>query len=333
MILITADLHLNDLPRDAYRHDWMRTILPSLLRKHKAELLLILGDLTDDKDSHSAWLTNSIVDHLNNLTEICPIIVLQGNHDYVVAENPFFEFLGQIEGITWIGSICDPYQISGPLGHALFLPHTANYKRDWAEFNFQKQDLIFAHQTFQGASIGPRKLDGIPTDIFPAHSLVISGDIHVPQTFAQITYVGAPYLCDFGDDYKPRVLLLDQNTLKLQSIPSPGPQKRLIEIGSIADLNRQRMLNKGDILKVRVALAAKDHARWPAIQDEVKAWGADNGYVIYLVQPQVVNTAGGKAKARKVDTRSDEQLLELYAQSRAVNETTLKTGKTLMGKI
>src|ERR1700676_3121506 len=101
-VLITADLHLNDLARDAYRHDWMANILPGMLQKYDIKLLLLLGDLCDSKDCHNAWLTNSVVDHLTLLAEICPVIVEKGNHDYVDPSTPFFEFLGKIPNVTWI---------------------------------------------------------------------------------------------------------------------------------------------------------------------------------------------------------------------------------------
>lgn len=334
-VLITADLHLNDLARDQYRHDWMANILPVLLKKYKISRLLILGDLCDSKDHHGAWLVNQLVDHFTMLAEICPIIIQMGNHDYIVADNPFFEFLGKIPGVTWISKPTTSAELEIPKISALFLPHTANYQRDWKGLKFDAYSYIFAHQTFQGAAVGPRKLDGIPTDIFPNDITVVSGDIHQPQEFGPIVYVGSPYLEDFGDDFNPRVLLLEDKNAsgKLTSIPSPGPQKRLVEISSIAELSKQRSINSGDILKVRVKLAATDHAKWPTIKDDVKAWGEDNGFIIHLVQPQIDSKGAGGMSKRKTVTRTDEQLLETYAQSRAVSTSTLKTGLTLMSKI
>lgn len=340
-VLLTADLHLNDLPRDAYRHDWMANILPALLKKHKAELLVIAGDVSDEKDRLSAWLVNQTVDHLNNLTQICPVIVLKGNHDYVVADNPFYEFLGKIEGITWISEPCDAFQVGGPLGHAFLLPHTANYKRDWEHLNLDDYDLIIAHQTFQGAQVGPRKMEGIPTNIFTKDALVFSGDIHEPQTIDDmVIYCGSPFTVDFGDSFDPRVIALDPVALTYKSIPSPGPQKRLVEF---AYPNRKIdrpwtdyfkcKAEAGDILKVRITIDAAQAPQWNQIKDDVKAWGADNGFIIYLVQPQVVTAGVGGMAKRKTVTRTDEQLLETYAKSRAVSETTLSTGMKLMGKV
>jgi hypothetical protein len=339
MILITGDIHLNDLSRDVYRHDWIANILPSLLRKHKAELLLILGDYTDSKDCHSSWLVNQLVDHLTALTEICPVICLKGNHDYVDPTIPFFEFLGKIPRLTWVNSPTHAENVAGAgvLGDALFLPHTNNYQRDWPEICIA--DLYLAHQTFQGAQVGPRKLDGIPTKIFPDDALVISGDIHVPQEFDQIVYCGSPYTCTFGDDFEPRVLLLDPVTLKLKSIPSPGPQKRLLEVAypnrrierPWTDYIRCKA-NPGDIIKVRVAIEAAQAPQWSTIKDEVKRWGEERGFIIHLVQPVIDSKGGGTTAKRKTVNRTDTELLELYGKSRAISETTLSTGRKLMEK-
>lgn len=331
MILVTADLHLNDNPRDAYRHNFMSGILPSLIKKHNVELLLILGDITDDKDAHKSWLVNHIVDHFVELAKLCPIIVTKGNHDYTDADNPFFEFLGEIDNVSWITKPKKLILDTKAGTKALFLPHTSFYKKDWADLSFKDCDYIFAHQTFQGAAVGPRKMDGIPLDTFPKDACVISGDIHQPQTFGQITYVGSPYLVDFGDNFKPRVLLLDKG--KTQSIPCPGPQKRLVEIISLTDLKKYKGLNPDDILKVRYHLDAADHAQWPEIKAQISKWGEDNEYVIYLIQPVIDRGSGASTQKRKVVSRTDEELLATYSKSRAVNETTLKTGMNLMRKI
>jgi DNA repair exonuclease SbcCD nuclease subunit len=355
MILITADLHLNDLSRDQYRHDWMRNILPELLRKHKAELLIILGDISDEKDHLSSWLVNQTVDHLTALAQICPIILLKGNHDYIQADNPFYEFLGKIPGIFWIskptvGATIHAENCGHLLSRTLFLPHTANYKRDWdfhrnQDFHNWEFDFIYAHQTFAGAQVGPRKLDGIPTDIFSERTTVFSGDIHVPQSLdqGQIVYTGSPYTVNFGDDFKPRIILLEDNG-NWKSIPSPGPQKRLLELtypnrkieGSWTDYFTkiaERKINPGDILKVRVQIEPSQAPQWSAIKDEIHKWGKAQGYNIYLIQPLIDKTESGSMAKRKTVTRTDEQLVEHHIKSKSASEATLKTGQNLLRRV
>src|SRR6266567_2832077 len=101
--LVTADLHLSSNPRDAYRHERMWEIR-KILKKYEVDRLLILGDLTEQKDHHSAELVNEVVNHMILFSECCPVTILRGNHDYVSSECPFFVFLKHIKRIQWINN-------------------------------------------------------------------------------------------------------------------------------------------------------------------------------------------------------------------------------------
>jgi predicted phosphodiesterase len=91
--LIAADLHLNDSPRDDYRHRFLRTFR-DLCRTHRINTAIVLGDLTDKKDNHCAELVNAVADHFYRLEGICQnIIVLRGNHIYISPDHPFFVVL------------------------------------------------------------------------------------------------------------------------------------------------------------------------------------------------------------------------------------------------
>ncbi len=335
--LVTADLHISNTPRDSYRWTWLKK-LPALLRKEKVELLIILGDLTEEKGLHSAELVNGLVDGLHQAAGVCPLIILQGNHDGFSVTNPYFAFLRRIEGISWVGQPTPmrdlknvPAPVSRSLGRAIFIPFSPNYGRDWTNINFKEYDRAFMHQTFTGAvSDSGFKLEGIPLSYFPKNLQIISGDIHKPQTLGQVTYVGSPTTIDFGDNFEPRILLIESNG-KLRSIPCTSPQKRLVEVKSIAELAKQHQLNAGDILKVRLEIAPDQHAEWPELATKVRAWGVNNGYLIHLVQPVVTILERSSAKAIKAKAnKTDEQLIKAYAKSRGLDERTEKTGLALL---
>jgi len=322
--LVTADIHLNSNPRDEYRHTFMEKTLPELVHRHKPNELVILGDLTDEKDYHGARLVNRIVAHIHRLALIVPVCVLKGNHDYTDPDHPFFGFLSSVENVSWINK---------PLGTngTFFLPHTHNYQRDWKGLNLQSAKLVFAHQTFEGAKgVGPHT-EGIPRSVFGPGTTVISGDVHIPQNIGgAIIYAGAPYTIDFGDDYSPRVLLAHDHD-RVDSIPVPGRQKRLIEINQIYDLDPE-MANDGDIVKVRMDIETNDHALWPELQAKIRSFGAQHGWWMYDVRPRVI-VVGGKATARRrTEVRTDEELVRIYGKARGIGEKTLKTGLELMRK-
>lgn len=334
-VLVVADLHLAENPRDAYRLEFQKQ-LRKTVRDRKVQTVIILGDLTEQKDRHSAWLVNRVVEEIVALAEIAQVIVLKGNHDYLDPSCPFFGFLGRFEGVAWVnaptsGKSLPSGSLAG-LGRVLFLPHTSEYKRDWEGLKLDSHyDLIFAHNTFEGAHVGYGKImRGIPLDLF-GESPVISGDIHVPQKLGGVMYVGAPYLVDFGDDYKPRMLLLTKD--KTISIPCTGPQKRLVEVGSLTELDKQKQLNAGDILEVRVSVEPGDVQRWMETHGKVRKWGEENGFVVYSVKPMVKPRKAGKVRyvSQKLK-KTDSQIMEEFAKRRGLSSHVIKTGRSLMGK-
>ncbi len=330
-VLITSDLHFAENPRDHYRFR-LFPFLKKQIKEHKVKQLLILGDLTETKDRHSAWLVNTISDGISDLSKLCRVLIMRGNHDAVVPSFPFFKFVGMMDNIVWINSPTE-LEVQG-LGSCCFLPHTTDYKTEWKDFDFASYDWTFAHASFAGAvSESGFTLKGIPVDYFPKGSRVISGDIHKPQKIGCVTYVGSPYTVDFGDEFDPRLLLIEKG--KLKSIPYVGPQKRLLVIHNdeIPDA-KSLTIRKGDILKIRVLLSKDLYAEWAKIQSRIREWAEKQGYNLYVVQPVIESVFRMKSeKKRKAESKSDKQLLQEYVKSRAIDEKTVKTGLRLLRQL
>jgi predicted phosphodiesterase len=328
-VIVTADLHWNDNPRDAYRHQYVEW-LEGCLKKHKAEALFILGDLTDAKDEHRSWLVNQVVAHLTRWARLCPVIIIRGNHDFLSPDWPFFGFVDKLHNVHWVNwpmnydEIALKMELS--IGRFVMLPHTSDYKKEWAEFDFGKYEWVFTHNTFTGSDYGQGPLaKGIPPDVFPDSCVVLSGDVHIPQHVKPVTYVGAPYLIDFGDDYDPRVMLIGRGSVK--SILVDGPQKRLVEIKSLADLKKVKLAG-GDMVKVRLNLATEDRSKWPEMQTAIKQWAEKQGLVLSSSQPMVAREPGLK----RVRIYDDKLLVRDYVKSRGADAATEKTGLRLMEK-
>ena len=98
-MIITTDLHLTNRERDAYRWDLFPWLEKKLATTDSTDLV-ILGDLTDAKDGHSAALVNRITDTLANLP--VQVTILKGNHDYIDEETPFFRFLNKLDNVHFI---------------------------------------------------------------------------------------------------------------------------------------------------------------------------------------------------------------------------------------
>lgn len=325
--IITGDWHFSEEPRDVYRFKTMRT-LRRIIKEQNADLLIVLGDICESKDRHSSNLVNAVVTEFHKFAKLCPVVILKGNHDYQAEDAPFWGFLRRIPGITYIPTptygINLPITLHPKLGRVLFLNHSINYKKDWASFDLSAYDTIFAHQTFAGAlNESGHRMDGVPVDIFSPWTTIVSGDVHAPQRLNNLFYVGAPYTVDFGNDYEPRVLLFDKT---FESIPVPGPQKRLVEEDGFEDTKRAlKKLNEGDIVKVRMHYSpGADQYSWQEIKDAVRNWCEDYKLHLEKIEPIVKHRASRKIEKRTPKT--DHELLDLYGKSRRINDRLMKTG-------
>lgn len=342
-ILALADLHLTENPTDQYRHDFMDA-LPAILERRQIDALAILGDLTQEKDRHPAQLVNKVVHQLDAVAKIVPVLILEGNHDFQNEGFPFFAFVNRIPNIEWVGRITHGAALKGRnfrsiFNGCLFLPHTRNYARDWADIikppkgvlGFESYRAVFCHNTFNGAEVGwGRKLDGIPLDIFPKKAKVFAGDIHVPQTLGPVTYVGAPYTINFGDDYEPRMIIIEDHAW--HSVKLGGfPQKRLIEVDDLADLLKVKGVKEGDIIKVRIG--QDDMGNWGSIHRDILEWGADHGLIIHRAEPVMSHRVVNKrirVRASAASAISDAELVKTYGKRHTLEQPVIKIGLELL---
>ena len=334
-VIVTSDLHVSENPRDEYRWRWLEK-LPQLLRKEKAEALFILGDLTEQKELHTAGLVNRLVSTIHKIATICPVVILAGNHDGRLGDDEaFFGFTGLLERVSWVSrpqpltSLKNvPESVSRRL-RAIFLPYSGKPEKDWADIDFSSYDLAFTHQCYAGATSDTGfKLKGVSLSLLPKDLQIISGDVHTPQEFGNLIYAGSPYRINFGDEFSPRVLRIDKG--EIDSVPCDGPMKFVLEVDKVDELAKYPHLNKEDILQVRVHIKADEYSKWSETVDAVRAWGAKKGFVIDAVRPIVAGKGQSMAKVKKAPTKSDTELVKEYAVARGVGEDTLKTGLKLI---
>lgn len=251
---------------------------------------------------------------------------------------PFFRYMRHLPRVRWIN---EPTRLKlRGLGDCLFLPHTKNPEEEWrawlgdrraAHAPPRRHDWYFCHQAFHGAvSESGQKLAGVPRNIFPRGAHVVSGDVHKPQDW----YVGAPYLIDFGDDYEPRVLLLDGG--KMRSVPVPGPQKRLVSIvGEFDERDLRahqkifRVIRPGDVVKVRVELPAATKASRADVRACVREWAVSEGVQLYgpeIVAPKALPERAARDRHRA----TDEELVRGYAKKMGQGKVAVAAGLKIM---
>lgn len=256
MWLITSDLHLSDRPKDGYRFGIFRWLVKQQ-EKHSPEATFILGDLTQDKDNHSSSLVNRTIDELTLLQP--PVYILRGNHDGVDHNNPFFRFLNCIEGINFV---VEPDFV---LDNVAMVPHC----RTQEQFNAackampQRPDALMLHQTIAGAIAETGKpltgLSAAPIELLKPLRCY-AGDVHRPQRCGPVTYIGSPYQIRFGDDFEPRVLLV--NGSKEQNLYYPHPHKWTLRVRDASEITDNQKLKAGDQVKLIIELAREEMTEW-----------------------------------------------------------------------
>ena len=268
-ILLTTDLHLSEKVEDQYRFDLFPWIVKHY--RNKVHTVIILGDLTDRKNYHADFFVNKVVDSIRSLAKHFEVFLLCGNHDYDVdPTQPFFSFLGKYKNVNYI---LKPlfWQNKG----MLFLPHSRDPGKDWSILSkpeVNNLNAIFMHQTFRGAiTESGYELGGISPKRFKHFKCpVFSGDIHVQQQLGPITYVGCPYHIRYGDQFEPRLLLLDYN-FETQDIHFPAPRKIALELTHGHDFGLKNYeLQKGDKVKVRLYLPRNEFGNWPKHRDRIR---------------------------------------------------------------
>lgn len=267
--LFVSDLHLTDRPLDAYRWEIFPQ-LRDLSNEHGINDLFILGDLTEFKDYHSSRLVNRLVDALYQLrkdSRIAEVFVLKGNHDGLDPALPYFKFLRKL---PWCRFYTEPEWLERGQDSVLLLPHTRNPEEDWEGLELGQASHIFFHGTVTGAvSESGQKLEGLSVDWFKGlRSCILGGDIHVPQTVARtIEYIGAPYPIRFGDDFKPRALLLDGE--KRISLPLENIRKVTVRCNAQSLGDDFDTLRRGDQVKVLIELRDSELGEFHEIKKAV----------------------------------------------------------------
>lgn len=313
--IVTSDLHLTDNPMDEYRWD-LFPWLARMAKKHGAQQINILGDVTDAKDRHSSALVNRVVGSFEKLTAVAPVIVLKGNHDYIDEGEPFFQFMNAVGQGHMVSFVTEPMIQA----HELYLPHTRDHEVAWAGIDFSKFKLIYTHQTYDGCSTenGTRMRGILPSVFGKGKAPIYSGDIHVPQNIGKrIKYVGSPYRIRFGDSFTPRVLLIRDDG-STRNLHFPCTNKHLVEldgnssdiVASFAKALRDMGVFEDDQLKLRVRVPRERYPEWPqmrrVLRKEAALWG------LVLRGPELA-----KANGRPAMPGNGEKGLEAGSEGRS----------------
>ncbi|ATI19387.1 putative DNA repair exonuclease [Vibrio phage vB_VpaS_KF5] len=323
--LIAADTHFTPKPLDEYR--WgLFGYLKDWAIKYDVDEIWILGDLTDAKEGHSAEFVNRLVNHITELSEVAPVFILRGNHDYAREHVAFFEFLRKLPNVYWIDRPTTVYGVRA-------FPHSKNPAEDWATLldDLDEYEYAFFHQCFVGSrsSMG-HILDGTDLDLTKLKKCkVYAGDIHLPQTVRGIEYVGSPYPTTYGDRFLGRCLL--ETPEGRTQLHYPTIQKCTLVVESVSEIYDAHVY-PGDQVKIRYKISKKDRAEWTNIKNAIKAACDDLGVVLGGTElvTDVVEKVELKDSTAKVTKTSEKAILTQFAHKEDLPDDYLDVALTIL---
>lgn len=334
--LLVSDTHFTDSAKDEYRWGLFPWMIDQVRQRGISQILL-LGDVTEHKDAHPSSLVNRLIGNLTELASYCDVFILQGNHDGISEDQPFFGFIEDFQSnVTFIAKKTSyRLQLGNRSLNCLFLPATRKYEEDWEGIEFNFYDLIFTHQTYNGAKAETGiTLRGISPLLFEDYrGKVFSGDVHVPQKLlkGKIEYVGAPYRIRFGDAFRPRVILYDDNATT-QNLYYDCLSKHTLVGNSLADLLEQAnklKIRKGDQVKIRISLYRAELPEWTARKAEIKAQAAALGWELVGIELSAV-----KEKATALETsavyKDSEEILADFIKAKRLSQRQAEIGLSLI---
>lgn len=339
--VLSSDLHLTAREADEYR--W--AVFPFLAKVAKAygtRLVVLGGDIVDKKDNHPAALVDRLVNEFKRYA--LDWVIVMGNHDYVEPTQPFFGFLDNLPNVQYVR---EPTTTSIAGMHCLLIPHNRDWhstsdwrkRHDLSGANGKPYDYIIAHQTFAGckASNG-QEMQGVPLSTVSLKATggapVLAGDIHVPQTIGNVTYVGSPHPVNFGDHFVPRVLVVDRDgTTPVEHSACPARVMLKLTSSDVESWKFTESLYEADQCKVQLTLTRAESMDVQRLRDAIvhkirhvgaQHFGTDIKIIPDDVQEDTPDDTGNLLRA------TPESVFQSYCEQRGVEDSLAEAGKAYL---
>ena len=218
-----GDIHIADRHMSITEEALSETLKIAAKFESQIQFIVVMGDILDRHKSINMFHLKKAVDFLQSLAKIKSTFVLIGNHDRP-SNKDFMSGVHPFVGINChnLVIVSSPrsfvFTVQGVNHNLLFMPYLPpgrfieafNTYADAAitagkwktKLSIKDFSLIFAHQEFKGAPIGPiRSVNG---DDWPSeYPMVISGHIHcrvrLPNEKGNIYYTGSLYPVTFSE--------------------------------------------------------------------------------------------------------------------------------------
>lgn len=189
-----------------YFQNWFIPYVKNELKKTPDAVICCLGDVYHDRKSIDIDVNNLCIDIFEQLAQIIPVYIINGNHDLSKKTNKgnsSLRSLGNIDNVTVIKEPTMLQFVEGRknIAKVAAIPYLGDCNDENKELvKFDKRaDYAFMH-----TDISKMKFDNGMTivgavDAEKFAGKVISGHIHKRQETDKVVYVGSPYQMSRGD--------------------------------------------------------------------------------------------------------------------------------------
>lgn len=244
------------------------------IKNNSYNFIILLGDILHTHERLHTIPLNKAYELIFGIKNICPVLVLVGNHDYInnqqfLSENHWMNALKKVDNIYIVDKSTKfsynsfnftlvPYVPNGSFLDALNSENfLITYEEDFIEttydFDWKDSHLIFAHQEFKGCKMGAIISENGDdwNENFP---VIISGHIHSKQKPQKnIIYTGSAIPVAFGESEENtllEVIVKNKDNIIYNEINLRLKQKKIIylDVENIKTYDFEK--NKDKILKI-----------------------------------------------------------------------------------
>lgn len=201
-IFLLADLHFgirsNSLEWLDNQQSYFNNFYIPFLKENVKEndILFILGDTFDSRQSLDITILNSVISLIEKLSKIIPVHIIIGNHDCAKKYNTDVNSIIAFKYIPNVYIYEKPAIITNQRNKILLLPWIGNKETEENYIRTNSYDYIFAHADINGFKYDNGKeikTYGVDFLQFKNIKRLFSGHIHKRQEFKNFIYIGSPY--------------------------------------------------------------------------------------------------------------------------------------------
>ena len=225
-----SDIHI----RRNKRHEEYRVVLSNLissLESFSIDRIVVAGDVIHNKRELSPELIQLTVDYLDGLSDVAPVDLILGNHDWVINQYNRLDSLSPI--VTLLKEKGKPihlykesglHEVTGGLVYGVFAQQDS--EELWP-IDFDREDEKTYVALYHGAVHGSRTSGSyriesdINKSVFSNYDFGMLGDIHSRQPMLldeqgkiKVAYSGSLVQQNFGEDTEKGFLLWDTDVKK-----------------------------------------------------------------------------------------------------------------------